>query len=437
MGSENPLLHNFLFSASRPPSPCGTLPVVRYTTLTRSRGLSYLFLALSLLAATALAQEPDSARSIAQDVDYQRHRIGSPAGNVTVHMVLIDLDAVRQGRLSVEPALGGERIGQTASPSGIARRVGALAALNGPYFASTGGRTYPLGFTVLDGRITQLGNLRRPLVGLDPEGEFRAEVAHPQAFVTSDVYFDPIWLWSVNSSSSANTVSLYDRRWADRVSPQRGVAVAVEPYEVPTEENSGREVIVVHSDTPDEEEWNWQVTATSDSAALEIPADGFILLFRGKSMPEAVRYRVGAKVAVYAYDLPSGWESMRWITTLGPWFVHEGCVRDFSAETTYGSAVTGRASRSAIGTTWNDEIFFAVTQGAPVSIQETARVLIECNVREAVMCDSGSSSGLWASGVGAFGHSTAVPLAFVVRELESPPEPPPPLKTWLGTLQRH
>jgi len=390
-------------------------------------------LVLALIATSAGGQETGGSRSLAPDVEYRRISVDSRAGEVTVHMVLVDLDAVNEGRLCVEPAQGGDHMGVSASPEAIARRVGAVAAINGPYFGAAGGRTYPLGFAVLDGRIAQLGNLRRPMVGIDPGGHFMIEVAHPQAFVTSDVYFEPIWLWGVNTAAGEDVVTLYDQRWGGSVSPQGGVVVSVGPIH----DRDEGEVIVVGPGEPEDGAWDGEVAHVSKSGSLEVPEGGYALVFRGRSIPDAERYPVGSRFALYAYELPDGWEAMRWIATLGPWFVHEGRVRDFSDETGYGDSVTSRAGRSAIGITWNDEIFFAVTRGPGLTVEEAARVLIECNVREAVMCDSGSSSGMWATGVGRIGNARAVPLAFVVRELGEPPGMPAPLRVWRDILHRH
>ena len=149
------------------------------------------------------------------------------------------------------------------------------------------------------------------------------------------------------------------------------------------------------------------------------------------------RYQPGTRTAVYGYEIPSGWETYPWAVTLGPWFLHDGHYRDYSNETSYGSGITGGANRSVIGTTWNDELFFAVTRGASLNIRETADVLIDCNVREAVMCDSGGSSALWADGIGSIGGSRSVPLSFIVRESSENELVESSIKVWTDRLVRN
>ena len=378
-----------------------------------------------------MAQDASRNVEVSQDVRFAKYSVGSPGGLTYVNMVLIDQDAVRSGRIAVEAALGGDHMGSCATPAGIAGRVGALAAINGPYFAGGGDRVYPIGFAALDGALASLGALRRAMVGIDSENEFRITVAHPQAFVTSDTYFEPLFLWGINQPAGADNVSFYDRKWGDSISPQGGIAVAVAPIQ-PGNQN----VIVVGPDVTGHVDWDGSVIERSSSGSISIPEDGYVLVFRGDSLPDAERYQAGAKVCAYAYELPDGWESMRWIATLGPWFVHDGNRRDYSDETAYGSEVTSRANRSVIGTTWNNEIFFAVTTGAGLSVREAADVMVECNAREAVMCDSGSSSGMWAEGVGSIVGGQPIPLAFVVRELSSPPGDITPLKVWTGNIHR-
>ena len=398
----------------------------------RNTLLILLFWALLSPAARLEGRETLRTEKLADDVEYRKYLVDTSGGTAAVHIVLIRLDAIREGRLSVDAALGGDLMGRTGSVESIARREGAIASINGPYFGGSGGRTYPLGFTALHGRIAQLGNIRRPLVGIDADGEFSVEVAHPTAFVTSEAYFEPLWLWGVNTNAGANGVTIYDRGWGESVDCQGGIAVAVKPLQSDDEPA----VISVGPSGGTDQDWDGEVVDVAGSGSIDILQDGYVLVFRGRRSADAERYRPGVGVAVYAYELPDGWESMRWIATLGPWFVSDGHLRDFSDETDYSSGVLGRSARSVIGVTWNDEIFFAVTTGAALNVGEAADVMIECNAREAVMCDSGSSSGMWAKGVGAVGTSRAIPLAFIVREVTNEPEAVPQLRVWKERLIR-
>lgn len=386
---------------------------------------------LLLVSTTAVGQNTASIGGN-PDVSYRSYSVSSAAGQVTVHMILTRMDGIREGRVSVECAMGGSLAGQTASPERIGRDYDALAAMNGPYFASAGSRIYPLGFTAINGKLIQLGSLTRPIVGIDEEGEFIIEVAHPQAFVTSEVYFEPVWLWGINAPAGADAVTMYDSLWGSSVTSQGGVAVAVAPVD-----HEASEVISVGQGGYPDVTWDGEVIGVTSSGSIEIPENGYVLVFRGRHEGEADRYQAGSEVAVWVYDLPDGWESMRWVATLGPWFVQDGWVRDYSDETDYGGNITGRSNRSVIGLTWNDELFFAIIRGPGLSVREAADVLIECNVREAIMCDSGSSSGMWAQGVGAKGASRGIPLAFIVGEAAEEPEEIAELRVWEGTLFRH
>jgi len=375
-----------------------------------------------------------TSKMLHDSVEYRKIEVESDAGTVYVHMTLIDRSAIEDGTLVVEPAPASTRTGSTGSVQSIAGRLDGLACINGPYFADSGSRTYPLGFTVLDGWIYNLGNLNRPLTGLDSEGNLHIEVGHPRIFVTSEAYFDPIWLWGINTSAGEDVVSLFDSGWGGPVSTQGGVAVAIGPIpDVVTGETN----LEISNRTRRQDEWDGEVVEVAESGSVDVPDGGYVIVFRGRSVPAAEQYEIGTGVVVYAYDLPRGFESLEWITTLGPWFVKNGHTNNYSTETSYGGGITGSAARSAIGLTWNDEIFFAKTTGASLTPSQTADVLIECNVREAVMCDSGSSSGMWVEGIGTIGSSRGVPMGFVVREAdESDGESVDELRVWEGRLTR-
>jgi hypothetical protein len=391
------------------------------------------FLLLLLLAfdhSTPPALSATSDTSLADGVTYHKYTVSSSGGDLGINMVLIEQDALKIGHITIDSTMGGDTVGESCSPGQMCSQVDGLAAINGPYFASDGGTQYPLGFATKAGHILRLGNLKRPMVGITSRGEFKIEVAHPTAFVTSEKLFKPLFLWDVNTPAGHDSVTLYTREWGKNVSPQDGVVVTCGPYTP-----SKKEIIVITSDTQYRSDWDGVVTATSTSDPLKIPDGGFALVFRGGAKSAIDRFAPGAKVLLYAYELPDGWERMRWIATIGPWFVHNGRLRDYSNETKYSGNILGRADRTFIGTTWNDEIFFAVTTGASVDVKELADLLINLNVREAVMCDSGSSSSMWVKGIGAIGGSKEIPLGFVVRKLSKPLPDPKPLKVWTEKIK--
>jgi len=403
---------------------------------------TYIHLVIFSMLSAFLALLPlDAAtiitRTFHDNVEYRKIQVESDAGDVFVHLVLIDKSAIEDGTLVVEPVSGGTNAGSTGSVQSIASRSDAFACINGPYFAESDSKTYPLGFTVLDGRVAGVGNLKRPLIGLDPDGNLEIEVGHPKVFVTSEAYMQPVWIWSINASPEEDVVTLFDRSLGASVSFEGGlggVGVAVGP--IPPLE-AGENDIEISSRTGRMDDYDGEVVEVSSGGSISIPENGFALVFRGRSVPEAEKYTPGTGVAIYAYELPRGFESLEWIVTLGPWFIRNGNYNNFTSETSYGGGITGRAVRSAIGITWNDEIFFAKTTGPGLTPRQAADVLIKCNAKEAVMCDSGSSSGMWIDGIGTVGSSRAIPLGFIVREsTESDSAPHEPLRVWEGRLRR-
>ncbi|HEX9743919.1 MAG TPA: phosphodiester glycosidase family protein [bacterium] len=394
------------------------------------RNILILLILMAVFSPFADASETISDTEITQDIHFTRYRPDDYRGSV-VSMVRIKIDAIKNNRLMIDAVPGGTNtIWGTSSPANIGTRTDAYAVINGPYFASSGGKTYPLGFSVIDGILSQLGLLNRPLIGISDDGVLLTEICHPRAFVTSDAYFDPLWLWGINSPAGPDNVTLYDSRWGSSVGTQGGTGVSISPPE-----ESDTITIEIDSSTLRNQGKNWdgEVTDVMDSGSLNIPENGYVLIFRGRSESDAARYPVGSSVSALVYELPEEYEELPWMCTLGPWFVNNGHFREYSDETNYDSSVTARATRSCIGTTWNNEIFFAVITGNGLNISETAEALIDCNVREAVMCDSGSSSGLWIKGVGNVRGSSNVPLYLVVRDYEE--EDYPELKIYEGTIR--
>lgn len=379
----------------------------------------------------SICQDGYSSNRISKDVEYRKYSLSVGSNKCLIHMILADKAGIKAGRISVEPVAGGSISGQSATPESIGKRSHSLAVINGPYYASSGNRKFPIGFMVNNGRLIQVGNFSRPIVGIDAMGEMKIQVAQPQAFVTIDSSFEPVFIWGVNMPPKDDGVVLYDRGWGTNVLLKNALGVAIKPYESDSAIN-----IVMGPKGLKPTNWDGEISARAASGTLDIPKDGWVLVFYGKCAAFAEKYVVGAKVMFYLYDLSLKWERMRWIITLGTWFINEGRIRDYSEETPYSGNVNGKAHRSIIGQTWNDEIFFAVTTGSPLTISETADALLQCNVREAIMCDSGSSSGMWISGIGSIRGKQPVPMAFHVKELDGPDTDIRPLKIWEGKIKR-
>ncbi len=376
----------------------------------------------------------NNSSALGDHVEYRTFRFEIDGDAVLLHMVLVDSNAIMEGEIILDAAPGGEFTGSIGSVPSIGRRESAIACINGPYFATTGSRVYPLGFAIHEGRPSQLGNLNRPVVGVTSEGRLVIENTHPRVFITSDQYFEPLWLWGINTRAGNDAVTMYDKNWGTGVEVNEGTAVIVRPVD-PGEEIEN--LIELGADTFDPSDWDGICSEIIEEGIAEIPEEGFVLVFKGRQVSSIDRFTSGSHVTAWCYDLSEEFRTVRWAATLGPWFINNGHSRNYRSETPYGGNITSSAERSVIGSTWNNEIFFAVTTGKGLTVTQTADLLLDCNVKEAVMCDSGSSSSMWIEGVGKLGSSREVPMAFVIKEAGEEIPEEWELRIWEGTLPRY
>lgn len=115
-------------------------------------------------------------RGLAPGVTHERLR--DPSGPFVANVTRVVLSAAS----SPDTVLGGGRLGVLETPTKLARRASAVAAINGDYF---GGSGRPLHALATDGRLIQSEQLPGRAVGLTRDG-LRAPMGFPQLLVTAE-----------------------------------------------------------------------------------------------------------------------------------------------------------------------------------------------------------------------------------------------------------
>lgn len=318
--------------------------------------------ALLLASSGAAAAPRDGIYSAAARVDGH-----------SVRYVSIPLDAVR-----IKVALAQGYAGRIESLDGIARRYGAVAAINGGDYEAYGDRKFRnANHTLISGGIFAFKGDVGDVLWFDAENNARID-RFPLRITGS---LDGEWTWPNNwyaywinraPVGDAETVSIFTPEWGERTALEGGTQVQVT---------------------------GGVVTAITNSSTT-IPRDGFVIYVRGERAMLA-HFAIGRRVAFRvdrADGLPLGaFAGAREAIGCGPRLVTDGLITvDPAAEGFRDPKIlVASAERSAVGLTGDGRMLFVATSG---TIRELAYVMRDLGARDAMAFDGGASTGIWYRG---------------------------------------
>ena len=323
--------------------------------------------------------EERTERVVAPGVKEISLRFGTSSGPVQVNAVRATLRGPA-ARYRLRVLLGGNILGQRNTPSSVAQSVGAVAAINGGYFAGNGAQ---LGTVVTDGEWIKTGDRGRTGVLIDQRGQaLISNITWAGDLVIADGA--PISVAGLNTRNGRNNgVLIFTRRWGDQFQPKAGETVI---------SVSGSRVINITSiAAPD----------NGAPAAIPIPPDGFLIVGSAEVLggiqtdkPCQLRWRVQGIDG-----------NVRDLLEAGPRLVERGQIHLTDVEEGFKSDITvGRAPRSAFGITSDRDVLLVTVDGRnPVesigaTLQELATIMIRLGASEAMNLDGGSSSTLVVAG---------------------------------------
>jgi len=291
-----------------------------------------------------------------------------------VKMVRMPLDSVQ-----VIVGLARGKVGATETLEGIAKRYGAIAAINGCFFnAYTSSPIKPPYHTIItQGQLVHIGNVGT-LLGFDHQGNYRMERVRIE--INGEVnHRQEKWLrdwfaYFVNHPPNMRNASiLFNRYWCQSTTPNAGIQIVIE---------------------------NGQVTHIG-RGSKNIPENGFVLLLWGSEESMAERFQIGSTVQ-FKIDFiggdPNFWSSVREALGCGPRLVANGeiVVNPISEGFTHPKILSMSMARSAVGITRSREIMLVTCRGA--TIKKMAEIMKALGAYDAMNLDGGASSGLWFRG---------------------------------------
>jgi hypothetical protein len=377
--------------------------------------LSFVFLFIAASLAQPLAQSPQVEwRTVAPGVEHAQivrkaDESGAAAaaadGPWTINALRIDLALARLDVVhALDAAVGLETV------SSMAERRGALAAINGGYFRTTGTfRGDSTGTLQIDGTLLSEPDRARAAVGFLRAGARPSAGAASGAGATQLIFGHVTWNATIDAGGRKRPLDGINRpRGADEM-----VLFTPAFHQTTLTDASGTEIVVRRGRV---------VEVREQTGSTPIPPDGFVLSVKGASREWArehlrQRTRVSVSAALKPADASSTTDSTTNSRGKNPWTAAEDVVGGGPKIVTAGrvditlerekvmpSFSTTRHPRTAIASLPGNKALLAVVDGRQpalsvgMSLDELARLMIELGAVEAINLDGGGSSTMTIGG---------------------------------------
>jgi hypothetical protein len=284
----------------------------------------------------------------------------------------------RQPGVALRPILPSATLAGTAPLLLTARQTQATAAINGGFFNRN--NQFPLGAMRVEGRWLSGPILGRGAIAWDAAGRLQIARLLLQETITTPQTRLP--LTHLNSAYLQAGIARYTPDWGSTYTTltDNEIVVTVQNNQVVSQ----------------------QPVAAVGSAAVAIPANGYLLVLRS-NQAAAASLPVGMPLGVERVVTPPEFDRFPSIIAAGPLLVqNRQVVLDAEGEKFSKAFANELAARSAIGVTANGNVIIATVHsrlgGGGASLTDIAQLMLQLGATQALNLDGGSSTTLYLGG---------------------------------------
>jgi len=292
-------------------------------------------------------------------------------GPVRINMLRVDFN---YKDVAVKAALAQDSIIGCETVSSMVKRYGAIAGINGTFFAKDGD---PLGMIIMNGKVVSTPVFRRSVFGITYDG--KVKFGNPGYF--GKIVFSNGTVYDVdglNKYTNSEGVFLFTTEYAERTG---------------TIDTGDRiEISVVRG----------RVIGKSKANSI-IPPDGYVISVKGTIHQEFESLELWDRIELSLYP-DTDWNDVVFAVQGGPCLVKEGKIKITAKEERFRKDITqGRAPRTAIGFTRANELILLVVDGrqktsAGMTLFELAEFMKNAGCIDAINLDGGGSSTMVVEG---------------------------------------
>lgn len=304
---------------------------------------------------------------------WQRRNFLTERGPVNVFVMRVLKD---DPRWRARPALAAETVHTRHSVAYITRQLGAIAGINGGFFASQGA---PVGMLVIEGEWITTPLKNRTMLASSQSGQLRMG----RWSFAGRVRFEGKGFLTINelnrNQPQEDGLYVYTRRWANTLPGNVNcVRLAV----------NAQGVVVIRE---------------TQGRAVDVPAGGYLLSGRGRQAQALAQVAVGEVCRVELGTDPA-WPELWWAVEGGPRLLADGRIQVTGWEEGFKSDVcVGCASRSAAGITKEGDLLLVAvespgTDRGGVTLKELALMMQKLGAWQAMNLDGGGSTTVVQNG---------------------------------------
>ncbi len=306
-------------------------------------------------------------------VSVETKNISAAGRSFSVRVVKAPLSQVR-----VKVGLARDRVCATEPLAAIAKRNGAVAAINGCFFNAYTSDPIkpPYHHLITGGKVVHCGNTGTT-IGFDSNGGYRMDrlkVSLRGGIDGKSTYPNNWYSYFINHPvENPTTAIIYDSNYAANYTPKSGAQVVVRGGSV----------------------------KSTCSGPAQIPADGCVLLFGGRESQLAGRFSTGKSCdwrAEFQAEDTEFWQNAREALGCGPRLVKNGAIFFDPISEGFSSPkiIANGGARSAVGVTREGSLLLVTCSGA--TVKQLASIMKALGAYDAMNLDGGASSSLWANG---------------------------------------
>ncbi len=298
--------------------------------------------------ASAWKLDQQWTKIINDGVTYYHFRLNFNDG--PVHLYVLELDP--SAGYGIRPVIAKDRIGELEQVDSLAKRFGAIAAINGGFF-DTQGAHLPVGLIKIDYETIFEQFLPRPVLGIDAYGRVHFETFALRSFLRLSEYQSAIPINGYNRKRKEGDIIAYGRQFGDRTNTN--------PW--------GKEIILkrISPRVPQKSKENVlgedYLIIGEGTGNTAIPEDGIVVSFHSNALKTIRNANIhiypGAEAEIYTI-LPEGWERFPHLLGGGPMILKDGkVVLDYRTEK-FSKSLNRPAARTAVGNTRGGKILLIV-----------------------------------------------------------------------------
>ncbi len=303
----------------------------------------------------------------------KRKSVSISGKNTPVNYVLVP----KSSNLKANVVLAQNRIGETETMKSLAQRSSAKAAINGSYFQNydSSKSQDPYGILIKNGNLIHAEGTGSA-IGFTSKGNVKLDIVRSTVTAAVGKTTHSISLVNHTPAADSNTVVLYTSAYGKSTGYAAGTSVVVQ---------------------------NGEIVSIHKKKAVNIPKNGYVLLFTGDKAASANNLKKGTKVSyTVGYTTQSGtkldWSDVKTAVGAGPMLLKDGknVVNPAKEGFTDSIGFDLTVARSAVGITKNGDILLVA--GVKCTLDQLADVMSQLGSVHAICMDIGSSSGLYVPG---------------------------------------